>query len=156
MGGLVVRSWLKEHSDERVRTMIMMGTPNHGAELANMLRNKHLFRLILGPSGQQLVSDSTGVIASLPVPEFPFAVIAGAKGTTGGYNPLVPGDDDSIVSVSSAFLPGAVDSLQVPVLHSFLPFNESIVDAVALFLKNGAFRQSGKTQPVPVKDASAE
>jgi pimeloyl-ACP methyl ester carboxylesterase len=156
MGGLVVRSWLKEHSDERVRTMVMMGTPNHGAELANMLRNNHLFRLILGPSGQQLVSDSTGVIASLPVPEFPFAVIAGGTGTAGGYNPLIPGDDDSIVTVSSAFLPGAVDSLQVPVMHSFLPFNELVVDAVSHFLSDGSFRESGETQPIPVVEVSPD
>ena len=146
MGGLVVRSWLKENSDERVRTLVMMGTPNHGAELANMLRNNHLFRLILGPSGQQLVSDPRGAIATLPVPEFPYAVIAGGKGTPNGYNPLIPGDDDSIVTVSSAFLPGAVDSLQVPVLHSFLPFNETVVDAVALFLKNGDLMTSAVTK----------
>lgn len=150
MGGLVVRSWLKEHSDDRVRTLVMMGTPNQGAELADMLRNNHLFRLILGPAGQQLVSDPAGA-ASLPVPKFPFAVIAGAKGTPGGYNPLIPGDDDSIVSVKSAFLPGAVDSLEVPSLHSFLPFNESVVDAVALFLKDGVFRESGEPQSVPIE-----
>ena len=148
MGGLVVRRWLKDHSDDRVRTLVMMGTPNSGAELADMLRNNHLFRLILGPSGQQLVSDPAGDIATLPVPDFPFAVIAGGKGTANGYNPLIPGDDDSIVAVKSALLSGAEDSLTVPVLHSFLPFSEPVVDAVANYLKTGSFRASGKKQAI--------
>lgn len=156
MGGLVVRRWLKDHTDDRVRTLVMMGTPNSGAELADMLKNNHLFRLILGPSGQQLVSDPNGAIATLPVPEIPFAVIAGGKGTANGYNPLIPGDDDSIVAVKSALLPGAEDSLTVPVLHSFLPFSEPVVNAVARYVSDGAFRESGETEPVVARDEASD
>jgi pimeloyl-ACP methyl ester carboxylesterase len=148
MGGLVVRSWLGQGGDDRARCLVMMGTPNKGAEVADLLRDWHLYRLILGPAGQQLVADQSGVIAQLPVPEIQFSVIAGGKGTVDGYNPLIPGDDDGLVAVSSAFLEGADDSLSLPVLHSFLPFNAAVVDAVSRYLKTGSFREDRVRSPV--------
>jgi pimeloyl-ACP methyl ester carboxylesterase len=143
MGGLVVRSWLGAGGDPRARCLVMMGTPNKGAEVADVLRDWHLYRLVLGPAGQQLVAHESGVISKLPVPEIPFAVIAGGKGTADGYNPLIPGDDDGLVAVSSARLEGAEDSMTLPVLHSFLPFNSEVIDAVSLYLKSGALRADG-------------
>ncbi|MGY8879716.1 MAG: alpha/beta fold hydrolase, partial [Dehalococcoidia bacterium] len=140
--------WLGQGGDERARCLVMMGTPNKGAEVADILRNWHLYRLILGPAGQQLVADQSGDIAKLPIPEIPFSVIAGGKGTTDGYNPLIPGDDDGLVAASSAYLGGAEDSMTLPVLHSFLPFNAAVIDAVSLYLKTGAFREDGVQRPV--------
>lgn len=158
MGGLVVRSWLGQGGDDRARCLVMMGTPNKGAEVADILRDWHLYRLILGPAGQQLIADQSGAIAKLPVPDIPFSVIAGGKGTPDGYNPLIPGDDDGLVAVSSAFLEGAVDSMTLPVLHSFLPFNAAVIDAVSLYLQTGALRKDGTRRPVesrPGVDAAA-
>lgn len=158
MGGLVVRSWLGTGGDPRARCLVMMGTPNKGAEVADVLRDWHLYRLVLGPAGQQLVAHESGVISKLPVPEIPFAVIAGGKGTPDGYNPLIPGDDDGLVAVSSARLEGAEDSMTLPVLHSFLPFNSEVIDAVSLYLKSGALRADGvrsSVEPV-VNPAVAE
>ena len=148
MGGLVVRSWLGAGGDPRARCLVMMGTPNKGAEVADILRDWHLYRLILGPAGQQLVAHESGAIARLPVPKIPFAVVAGGKGSADGYNPLIPGDDDGLVAVSSACLAGAEDSITLPVLHSFLPFNAEVVDAVSRYLAEGAFRVDGVRKPV--------
>lgn len=148
MGGLVVRSWLEQGGDPRARCLVMMGTPNKGAEVADRLKNWNLYRLILGPAGQQLVAHQAGVIAKLPVPKIPFAVIAGGKDTADGYNPLIPGDDDGLVAVASALLEGAEDSMTVPVLHSFLPFNAEVIDAVSSYLKTGSFRADGTRRPI--------
>ena len=117
-------------------------------EVADIFRDWHLYRLILGPAGQQLVADKSGAIAKLPVPEIPFAVIAGGKGTADGYNPLIPGDDDGLVAVSSARLEGAEDAMTLPVLHSFLPFNADVINAVSVYLETGAFRADGVRTPV--------
>lgn len=143
MGGLVVRSWLGQGGDPRARCLVMMGTPNKGAEVADILRDWHLYRLVLGPAGQQLVAHKSGAIAKLPIPKIPFAVIAGGKGTSDGYNPLIPGDDDGLVAVSSAQLEGAEDAMTLPVLHSFLPFNAEVINAVSAYLGTGAFRADG-------------
>jgi len=148
MGGLVVRRWMADFKDDRIHRLVMLGSPNKGAELADQLKERPLFRLLLGPSGQQLVSGPEGVIAQLPTPKIPFAVIAGAKGTPQGYNPLITGDDDGVVSVDSALLPGAADYLGLPVMHTMLPLNKQVIGASRRFIQTGSLRESGPRQPI--------
>jgi len=155
MGGLVVRNWLRTHKDKRLTRLVMLGTPNKGAEMADKLRDVKLFKLILGPAGQQLVSGDASDIAKLPVPEFEFACIAGARGTAEGYNPIIPGDDDGTVAVSSVMLEGATDSEVFPVLHSFLPLHAAVIKSTRRFLKSGSLRESGERMPVPKEEAEA-
>lgn len=155
MGGLVVRNWLKDHEDKRVRRLVMIGTPNKGAEMADKLRDWKLYKLILGPAGQQLISGDGSDASKLPIPKFEFAVIAGARGTAEGYNPLIAGDDDGTVAVKSAFLEGAADSELFPVLHSFLPVNPDVVKSTERFLKTGSLRESGKREPVEAESKAA-
>ena len=147
MGGLVVRSWFRDHDDPRIKRMVMLGTPNRGAELADMLRKNAAFRLIMGPAGQQLVTGDGGTIAQLPVPPCEFGVIAGGRGSE-GYNPLVAGDNDLIVSVESTRLVGAADFLMVRAMHAFMLSNPEAIEATVRFLETGHFRKNGSRQPV--------
>ncbi|MFO1005308.1 MAG: alpha/beta fold hydrolase [Planctomycetaceae bacterium] len=151
LGGLVVRKWCQDYSDPRVKRLVMIGTPNCGAELADMLQRNWIFRGVFGPSGQQLVSNAEGFINQLARPTMEFAVIAGAKGTPDGYNPLIPGDDDGIVTLKSALLPGAVDSITVAGLHSFQPWNPEVIAAARRYLKTGALRETGVREPIPLE-----
>ncbi len=144
MGGLVVRKWMADYGDDRVGRFVMLGTPNHGAQLADWLGGLTAYRLILGAGGRDLRSGDGSEISKLPVPESPFAVIAGARGDGRGFNPWVSGDDDGIVSVASVRLEGAEAYLEVPVLHSFLPFDQRVVEAVADYLKGGQFQSAGE------------
>ncbi len=149
MGGLVLRCWLRDHEDGRIRRAVLMGVPNHGAQIADRLHRHRLFRVLYGPAGQQLVSDPEGFIASLPIPDFEFGIIAGGRGQVRGFNPLLPGDNDSTVTVHSARLSGARDFLLVPVIHSFLMADSRCIEAVACFLKHGRFHPDRSPQPVP-------
>jgi pimeloyl-ACP methyl ester carboxylesterase len=148
MGGLLVRTYLKEHADPRIGRMVMLGVPNHGANMANMLKTNPLFRLFFGPAGQQLVEDPEGYIAALPTPEFEFAIIAGARGTEDGWNPLIKGDDDGTVELANTRLPGAADFMTVNGLHSFLMDREDVIEATRNFLRAGALRADGERQPI--------
>lgn len=150
MGGLVVRAYLKSHRDPRIHRMVMMGVPNAGAQMADHVKNWMLFRAIYGPAGQELVSDSNGLIANLPTPDFEFGVIAGSSGTSKGYNMWVNGDDDGTVSVQSTRLAGATDFIEVRSLHSFLMMNATVADVTVRFLKNGHFREDETRHPIPV------
>jgi pimeloyl-ACP methyl ester carboxylesterase len=147
MGGLVVRSWFQNHDDIRVRRLVMLGTPNRGAEMADMLRRNAAYRLIMGPAGQQLVTGNNSPIAGLPIPPCEFAVIAGGRGSD-GYNPLVPGDNDLIVSVESTRLAGASDFLMVRAMHHFLTSNPEAIDATVRYLQTGHFRKNGVRKPI--------
>jgi pimeloyl-ACP methyl ester carboxylesterase len=158
MGGLVVRSWYEDHDDPRIKRLVMLGTPNRGAELADMLKKNAAFRLILGPAGQQLVTGDDGTIAQLPVPPCEFGIIAGGRGAE-GYNPLVAGDNDLIVSVESTRLVGAADFLMVRALHTFMLSNPEAIEATVRFLDTGHFRKNGSRHPIPAnakEDRTAE
>lgn len=148
MGGLLVRTYLKEHSDPRIKRMVMLGVPNLGANMANLVQTNPLFKWVYGPAGQQLVQDPEGYIASLPTPEFEFAVVAGARGTADGWNPLISGDDDGTVEVANTRLPGAADFMTVRQLHSFLMDNPEVIAATRRFLAGGALREGGDREPI--------
>ncbi len=149
MGGLVVRAYLAEHHEKRIKRMVMMGVPNLGARMADRVKELSLYRAIFGPAGQQLGSEPGGLIAKLPTPGFEFAVIAGARGTETGYNPLIPGDDDGTVSVISTRLPGAADFMTIPVMHSFLMYHPTAVECSVRFINSGKLRKDGDPQPIP-------
>ncbi len=154
MGGIVTRTYLLRHRDKRIKRMVMSAVPNRGARMADRLRNNALYRIVFGPAGQQLGSDPNGFIAELPTPDFEFAVIAGGRNNLKGYNPLVPGDDDGTVSVSSTRLPGADDFLLVNCLHSFLMGHGEAIDATVRFLKSGRLREQGDSHPIPRSENS--
>lgn len=152
MGGLVVRSLLSdEKPDPRFRRMVMLGVPNRGAEMASLVEDQPLFRLVYGKAGQQLVRDREGFIAGLPTPKFEFAIIAGARGTEEGFNLLIPGDDDGTVTVASTRLPGATDFMTVSAIHTLLMGNPAAIGATRRFLKQGTLRAEGPREPVAVE-----
>lgn len=149
MGGLIVRAYFAQHRDPRIRRVVMLGTPNTGAELADLLCTNLVYRVVFGPAGQQLVTSEQGLIPQLPAPPCEFAVIAGGRGTPSGWNPLIPGDDDGTVAVARTRLPGASDFIVVPAIHSFLPSHPEAMAAVVRFLEGGRLRASGERQPLP-------
>lgn len=155
MGGLVVRAWHGLHHDDRVHRMVMLGVPNKGAEMADLVKRNFLFRVIYGPAGQQLVTDPKGLIPTLPTPAFDFAVVAGGRGDDRGFNPLIEGDDDGTVRVASARLEGAADFATVKCLHSFLMRDADVCDMTVRFLKEGKLRAQGAPQPIRKVEATA-
>ncbi len=153
MGGLVVRRYLRDHKDPRLHRMVMLGTPNRGAELADMLKRNWIFRTVYGPAGQELVTDPDGTTGTLPIPAFEFGVIAGGKGDENGFNPLLPGDDDGTVTINSTRLSGAADFLRVPRLHSFLLADATAIAATKCFLEHGRFSMAREPEPIAKETA---
>ena len=152
MGGLLVREYLRQTADApdpRLRRLVMIGTPNHGANLATMFSAVPAFQFLYGPAGCQLRDGEACVADALPTPTIEFAVIAGTRGTADGFNPLVPGDDDGTVALSSARLSGAADFLAVRGLHSSLVFQPSVTGAAVRFVTKGALREDGVKEPIP-------
>ncbi|WP_197453384.1 alpha/beta fold hydrolase [Caulifigura coniformis] len=155
MGGLVVRQYLSAHRDPRIRRMVMLGVPNHGANLANLLKNVRLFKTIYGPAGAQLCEGPDAYVSRLPTPDFPFGIIAGGKGTAAGFNPWIAGDDDGTVAVESTRLAGAADFLRVPALHTFMMRDPAVIAATKRFLASGVLAESGVANPIAKKPEEA-
>ena len=154
MGGLVVRAYSMEYEDPRIKRMVMLGTPNRGAELADITQQFWILRTAGGPGARQLGTRADGLISKLPIPKFEFAVIAGSRGTPSGWNPLIPGDDDGTVTVASTKLSGAADFATVRALHSRLLWNEEVLAQTVNFLKDGRLRADGEPQPIREADAA--
>ena len=149
MGGVVARAYRAKHRDPRLNRLVLVGSPQNGAEMADLARDKAnvIFKTIFGPAGQQLITDQAGFLAKLPKPDVEFAVIAGGH-PPNGINPLIPGDDDGIVSVASTRLAGAADYLYVESLHLALNRNATAHAATVRFLQTGKLRENGDTQPI--------
>lgn len=154
MGGLLLRAYLMKHEEHRFRRAVMLGVPNKGAQMADVLKGNPLFKAILGPAGQQLTTDENGLIGHLPVPSFPFAVVAGGRSAPRGYNPILPGDNDSTVTVSSTRLPGAADFVLIPVIHSFLMNHPDSVALTRHFFRHGRLLPDREPQPISRDDVT--
>lgn len=136
LGGLVLRATLARCKDERLGRVVLLGTPNQGADLARMLKKSFAFRATTGTAGQQLAAGGE-YVANLPAPHCEFACIAGGRGER-GYNPLLRGNDDGLVSVDSVRLDGAKAFTVVPANHHTLLHDEKVVKMTARFLETGS------------------
>jgi pimeloyl-ACP methyl ester carboxylesterase len=137
LGGIVAREVLSRESAWRARIrperLVMIATPNRGAEIVPWLERIPGAGLIAGPALGQLHPERLAV----PPPTIPFATIAGGRGDPRGWNPLLPGDDDMTVSVSSVQLPGAEDELVLSAVHTFIPADPRVIAATVRYLATG-------------------
>jgi len=145
LGGCVIRAALAESSDPRIGRIVFVGSPQHGAELATDLCHYSTINTIAGPAVANMSQNRLGAVCELPIPPYEFGVINGARGTTDGFSPLIPGDDDGVVGLSATRLCGASDELTVPYLHHQLLHRAEVYVAVQNFLEHGRFRNHPST-----------
>jgi pimeloyl-ACP methyl ester carboxylesterase len=134
--------------DPRIKRFVMLGPPNHGAELATQLRGSGAAKLLLGKPLMGLGEQWPWEELRLGTPPCEFGIIAGGLGNEQGFNPLLPGDDDGIVTVASTRLAGAADFVLVPVFHTFLPRDAKVAEYTLCFLRHGYFVSPERRQPV--------
>jgi triacylglycerol esterase/lipase EstA (alpha/beta hydrolase family) len=141
MGGIIARlvvahggSWM-ERLD--VHRLVTLGTPHHGAEMVNRLRELKVFQALAGPAGMALATEFA---PDLPLPTCRFGCVAGARGDGRGWNPMLEGEDDGTVALSSALLDGAEDTLVVPGIHTFLMQRPDVIEGTISYLRSGRFR----------------
>lgn len=140
MGGIVARVLLGRtdapwRSRLEVNRLLMIGTPNRGAEIASQLQPISPFMAVAGPALHQLHPERA---AEVPMPTVPFGIVAGGRGTPQGFNPLLPGDNDMTVTVEETKLPGAEDFLLVNAVHTFIMVHPQVIEATQRYLETGA------------------
>lgn len=140
LGGIVVRSALARKDAWRTQLDIgrlaMLAPPSQGSSLAQALKDFVPFRMIMGEVGPELALDEAGAV---PAPECRFGVVAAQRGDGGGWNPLLKGEDDGVVTVEETKLEGMEDFLLVRGLHTFVMDKPEVVAAVLQYLETGDF-----------------
>ncbi len=153
MGNLLIRRyWAGVLSsptpDPRIRRIVMIGPPNHGSELAARFDSNRMVARALGPAGQELGSQWAKLEPRLTTPSCEFGVIAGGSGSDRGFNPMLYGDDDGLVSVDSARLVGATDFMLTPDLHWGLMHSSLVQQSTLQFLMHGYFTSEDERRPI--------
>lgn len=148
MGGLLVRTLLASHRPENLGRVVMVGTPNGGSEVADLLKNFPPYRHVYGPAGQQLVTDQSGFADIFSPPDFEVGVIAG-RSLPGPINAvLFRAPNDGKVSVASTVLPNCSDHIVLPRNHTLLPLSRCMWTETEAFLKDGRFTADASREVV--------
>jgi hypothetical protein len=156
LGNLVVRHWVHNFIEEgrklpggqKFGRMVMLAPPNKQPQIATQLIRGPVANFVAGPSAQALATGWKGLEPKLATPTFEFGVLAGGKGDDKGYNPILPGDDDGVVTVESTRLVGARDFRVIPVMHTFFMDSSKAQELTLQFLNHGHFETDDKRQPI--------
>ena len=127
----------------------MLGPPNNGAHMAELLSNNSLYKTLARRPGTELGPGWPELQRHLATPDCPFGIIAGARPDQKARNPLLDGGDDLIVSVRETRLPGADDFLVLPVIHTFMMDDPKVREVTLRFLHEGFFISRDKREPIP-------
>jgi pimeloyl-ACP methyl ester carboxylesterase len=141
LGGLVTRAALSRPSFASlpvpVKNVVMLGTPNQGAALAGAFRT--IARAAVTASANDLVPARARQMGSIPK-SVRFAVIAGGRGGRVGYNPLLLGDNDSVVRTEETKADNMDEWIILPVFHTMMTTDTATILATRRFLRGGTLK----------------
>lgn len=139
LGGILVRSYFARHPADIVGRVVMLGPPNQGSEAVDAFEELPMFDEILGPAARELGTDPDSTPNTLGKPPFPVGIIAGDRTFNILQSAIIPGPDDSKVSVERTKLEGMTDHIVVPASHPFIVRNPSAIRETIRFLAEGRF-----------------
>ena len=142
LGGVLVRQYAAEETLPDTTRVVMLGPPNRGSQVAQYYAARDTFGEFRPQAIDQLGTGEQSLPQKLGPVSFQLGVIAGnIRSTT-----LLPGfpdePSDGTVSVAETVVPGMLDFLQMPVLHTFMIWNPMVWDQAVHFLREGAFHRA--------------
>jgi pimeloyl-ACP methyl ester carboxylesterase len=141
MGGLLTRVYLAKHRPAGLGRVVMLGTPNGGSEVADVLKRFAIYRAFYGPAGLQLSTDQNPTLRSLPPVDYALGIVAGSR----SLDPIssifiLPKPNDGKVSVHHTRLDGMTDHTTVKASHPGLVRHPIAIDQTIAFLLQGRFK----------------
>lgn len=139
LGGILVRQYCQQYQPANLGNTVMLGPPNHGSELVNFFQSLKIYRKLNGPAGLELSTDQASVPNVLGEVNFHAGVIAGNRSVNPLYSLMIDGPDDGKVSVESSKVDGMTDHIVLPVTHTFMMRDKTVIKQVKHFLKHSKF-----------------
>jgi pimeloyl-ACP methyl ester carboxylesterase len=139
LGGLVVLRCLRNHGEQRIGRVVLMGTPVRACMAGR--------RMDSFAAGKRLLGASRDIWRSLPEvfrPRCELGVIAGSRPWGLGHMLIrLPGTNDGVVRLEETETAGMRERIVLPLSHSGMLISAHAARAVAVFLERGAFDQHG-------------
>ena len=140
MGGLLARLYLANHRPPRLGRVVMLGTPNGGSEVADLVQRLSLYRSFYGPAGLQLTTQQDDTLTSLPALDYAVGVVAGTRALDPiAWRFVLPRPNDGRVSVARSKLCGMTDHITIKATHTGLPRHPVAISQTIAFLAEGRF-----------------
>lgn len=141
LGGILIREYLSKNNIDNLGRVVMLAPPNKGSEIADKLSLLPQFKKINIPAALQLGTSRFSVPNRLGPAHFSLGIIAGTRSINPILSQVLPNPDDGKVSVESTKLAGMDDHIALPVTHTFMMRNKTVIAQVLFFLKKGRFNK---------------
>ena len=139
LGGILVRSYLSQHTITNLGHVVMLSPPNQGSEVVDTLGSLRIFKLINGIAGSELGTGTNSTPNQLGPATFTVGIIAGDRSINWINSAMIRGSDDGKVSVEHTKLEGMTDHIVIHATHPFLMRNKTSIRQTIHFLRNGQF-----------------
>lgn len=139
LGSLILRYMSAHNMIEQPTSAVMLGPPNHGTTVINLLRRLSWFRKEFGPAALELATDSHLWMQLPSGITYPCGIIAGTRSIEPWFSwTVLKGPDDGKVTVESTKL-NACDHITVPVAHRHLPADATVNQYILHYLQHQRF-----------------
>jgi len=149
LGGILVRQYLEQGGIPGLQSVVMLGPPNQGSQMADYAESLSLLQPLMPRAIAQLGTSDESVPRQLGRADFKLGVIAG----TVNRMPFLPGQpqelSDGTVAVSETIVSGMTDFLELPVGHSFMMWDDEVLEQVVFFLQHGFFKRHSPPLSAP-------
>lgn len=142
LGGIITRYYLKTNELENLGKVVMLGPPNQGSEVTDVLEDTFFYQRFFGPAGQQLGTGDDSFVNSLGPVLYPVGIIVGSESAFFDryFSDIIPGEDDGKVSVERAKLEGMADFIVLPYAHPYIMDEDEVISQTLYFLEHGSFQ----------------
>lgn len=147
MGGIIIRGYLASHDVPNLGRVAMLGPPNKGSELVDVMADLPGFRRINGPAGVAIGASPDSVPNKIRDKPAEFGVIAGDRSLNPLFSSLIEGPNDGKVSVERTKFDAMADHIVLPVSHTFMMNDREVARQTVRFLRTGAFDHSRASDP---------
>ena len=139
MGGLLIRAYLHRYPMADMGRVVMLGTPNQGSEVADLVKNWRLYKWLYGPAGQQLITKNPTLSDLFGNVHYELGILAGNRSIDPISSWIIGQPSDGKVSIESTKLQGMKEHHILPASHTFFPQNKAAWRKTVAFLKKGTF-----------------